>query len=256
MIGKMGKEQTEIPEWKLQIFQWYAYSVATTFGLLGIVLLFVAFYGNSSWLNQEDPLFGRTNCMLLLFFAISHVALCGWLFRTRNILTRLVVPLWVGANYFFYRLAMVWGMKIMAPFPAVRFLARRIDAPPGMLDACWKVLIGYLAIGSLALLFMKWYSSEDVAIKSWFAYCKKRHSGRFYTISCLSCGGHIKFSTQNVGCQIACPHCQKFIHLRKPGTFKMSCFFCNGHIEFSDDEVGRRTQCPHCKMDITLKAEM
>ena len=75
----------------------------------------------------------------------------------------------------------------------------------------------------------------------------------YLKMSCPTCGGHVKFSTSNLGRKIPCPHCETIIKLCRPDNLKMSCFFCAGHIEFPSHAIGEKMPCPHCKMDITLK---
>jgi DNA-directed RNA polymerase subunit RPC12/RpoP len=72
-------------------------------------------------------------------------------------------------------------------------------------------------------------------------------------MSCPACGEHVKFSSQNIGRQIPCPHCQAAITLRKPDEdLKMTCVLCGGHIEFPPHAIGSKIACPHCAKTITL----
>jgi uncharacterized paraquat-inducible protein A len=76
---------------------------------------------------------------------------------------------------------------------------------------------------------------------------------RFSKAFCPACGGHVKFPIQNLGQQIACPHCKAVMTLQSPGELmKMTCVLCGGHVEFPVHAAGQKILCPHCAKSITL----
>lgn len=90
---------------------------------------------------------------------------------------------------------------------------------------------------------------------AWLRMTKTNSSAMgFSKMSCPACGTHIKFTLQDLGRTIPCPHCQVALTLRKPEeNLKMSCYFCKEHIEFPAHAIGTKMACPHCNIDITLK---
>lgn len=74
-----------------------------------------------------------------------------------------------------------------------------------------------------------------------------------FKIFCPVCLGKIQFAVQDVGREIACPHCRAPITLQEPANLKMTCILCGGHIEFPVYGLGQKIPCPHCRATITLK---
>jgi DNA-directed RNA polymerase subunit RPC12/RpoP len=70
---------------------------------------------------------------------------------------------------------------------------------------------------------------------------------------CPSCGGKIKFASQDLGRKIPCPLCKTTLTLRAPENLKMACSFCKDHIEFPAHALGQKIPCPHCNMTVILK---
>lgn len=114
-------------------------------------------------------------------------------------------------------------------------------------------LVGMLiAFSPLYLLAGSFTASGWLWLEGRPAQARKR-AAEFLKMPCPSCGGHVKFSVQNLGRKIACPHCRKEMTLRKPEeNLKMACVLCGGHVEFPPHAVGQKILCPHYAKTITL----
>ncbi len=233
MIAKTHNSELIKSDWALRLFNGYVYSIASTFGLIGIVLLFAAFHGNDRWLQQQDALWGLVNWIVLALAGAFHLALCGFLFESRNLINQVIMPLWVGSNYFVYSFGMAWGIKMPGPLPEVQFVARQMAIAPATLDACWNLFIVYLTIGGFVLLFLKLRRSKELRNEAWFKnWLRMRelsnipkktaiqkspsNTNNYIKLSCRSCSGHIEFPIHALGQTIPCPHCAKTITLLKP----------------------------------------
>lgn len=218
------------------------WSTGLTF-VIGGVLAFNGFaemfavLGKSQLLNMPDPLLGVPFRYVSLFVAVFELlvaALC-LLTSKRTLSSGLVV--WLAVNFVVYRIGL-WSLGWHHPFSWLQGLMNSLNLSPFRADIINLTTVFMLIFGGSAIL--------------WFEY-QKIQTNQSSKMSCPSCGGHIRFATQNAEQPIPCPHCQKAITLHPPENLKMSCFFCQGHIEFPPHALGEKMPCPHCKMDITLK---
>lgn len=206
----------------------------------GAVLVFIGSVevigalGKSQVLDMPDPLFGVPFHYLMLVIGIIQLATACLLLFTNWRTAGLGLAAWIAANFLFSRV----GLWNMGWHQSSGFMADALGLSLGATDAITSLLSTFLLIGSCAALWIERRLAQAAASLK---------------ISCPSSGGHIKFSIQNLGRKIPCPHCQTAITLRKPENLKISCFFCKEHIEFPGHAIGEKLKCPHCKMDITLK---
>ena len=121
------------------------------------------------------------------------------------------------------------------PAPLLGNLMDSLNISPLAADGLVAATSVYLLIGSGATF--------------WFA----GRVAKFQRMFCPSCGGKIRFATQNLGRKIPCPLCKTTIILRAPENLKMSCSFCHDNIEFPAHAVGQKIPCPHCNMTVILK---
>jgi hypothetical protein len=114
----------------------------------------------------------------------------------------------------------------------------------GMVGVLIAFIPLYLLAGSFTASGWLWLENRT-------AQARKR-AVEFLKMPCPSCGGHIKFSIQNLGRKISCPHCRKEMALHEPKNLKMTCVLCGGHVEFPAHALGQKILCPHCAKTITL----
>jgi DNA-directed RNA polymerase subunit RPC12/RpoP len=114
----------------------------------------------------------------------------------------------------------------------------------------------YLMLGSYAAAVSFWFSADARTARLAGARqlaARRDATAGLMKMFCPACGGHVKFTAQNIGQQIPCPHCRVAIILRKPDeNLKMSCVLCGGHVEFPPHALGQTIDCPHCAKTITL----
>ena len=194
----------------------------------------LAILDKSQQLYFSEPIAGIEFRHLFIVLGIAEVLVaCLCLFTKKRNLT-LVLMAWLAANFLVYRIGL-WTMGWPHPYVFLASVMKILDTSPIIADRIISLFAVILFGGSTTLL--------------WFGNGNLRD---FIKMSCLSCGGHIKFDSQNIGQKIPCPHCETTVTLRAGENLKMSCFFCKEHIEFPPHAIGEKMPCPHCKMDITL----
>ena len=210
---------------------------AATFLAAFATVLFVSNLTGARLTQPHDPLL---IIPIDIFFwivgsvAMAFVLACTLIEQPRFLLT---IILWFVVNLIIYRLGLQW-LGIHNPRGYFDGLARAFSLSDISANILSSLLFLYLFIGSAALLLCDYLARPDkIPLKS----------------VCVHCHGHFVFSPQNLGQNIACPHCQKKMTLRKSDFLKMSCFFCHEHIEFPDHAIGEEISCPHCKMIINLQ---
>ncbi|HEY5298230.1 MAG TPA: hypothetical protein VIK59_09910 [Verrucomicrobiae bacterium] len=201
--------------------------------------VFMTNWANAGFGTAHDPIFGITirNVFWIvggIELAVALVCLFG-----RPTSLQLTLVLWLSINLVVYRLGLAGSFR-----GSIGNLSDVLGISPAMADGLLKIVVLYLLTGSFLSLLWLWMRKKFGAANG------------YLKTSCVSCGGHINFSTQNLGQKIACPHCQKETILRKPDLLKMSCFFCQEHIEFPTHALGEKIKCPHCNNDITLKEQV
>jgi len=208
----------------------------------GGVLLFLGLanvlgsYSALQALTIPDPVLNVPFRRIMLAVGMLQLAVSFILLFTNRKSPGLGLTICVSANFLVYRIAlwtMGWRYSSGFLFDPLGLSMRTTDAVMSLASA---ILLG----GSCAVFWME---------------RRTRLAIEFQKMFCPSCGGHVRFATQNLGRQINCPHCKAALTLRKAENLKMSCFFCKEHIEFPAHALGRKIQCPHCKMDITLQCQ-
>jgi DNA-directed RNA polymerase subunit RPC12/RpoP len=215
------------------------YFISSTTALLGglAAALFLCNLARAAFMEPREPLFGlRTNTVFwILGTEATALALaCVYMRQSR---LKLGLVLWFAATVVIYWLGLRWqGVDSLRGY--IAGLAHTFTIPGGLTITLLTLLFSYLLVGSVALLVWDCLAGpEELELKA----------------TCVHCGGHIAFSSDNLGQKIPCPHCSKETTLRKPSMVKTSCYFCQGHIEFPTHAIGQRIHCPHCKMGIILK---
>lgn len=217
--------------------------------LLAAVLgMFFSIEAGRGLIHPHEPLSGIN---LPVFFsivgglelAVALICLFG-----QNALLQTSLVLWLAINLGVYQ-GGLWWLGISGGFKGyLGGVSGAFGISVGIADLILKILVLYLLTGSLFSLLWSWAKKPP-------AEPQDNVDGDLKTV-CPSCGGHIRFASQNLGQKIPCPHCQKETILRKSGLLKMSCYFCKEHIEFPSHAIGHKMRCPHCKNDITLLSPM
>jgi hypothetical protein len=150
---------------------------------------------------------------------------------------------WLGTNYLVYWVGLL-AMNIHPQATCIGSFTDPLYLARGMVGFVVACIPLYLVAGSYAALIWVWVEhragrSRQLALES-------------SKISCPACGGHIAFSTRNVGQTVPCPHCRAAVVLRNPENLKMTCVLCGGHVEFPAHAIGQKIPCPHCAKTITL----
>ena len=205
--------------------------------LFGGIAKLLEVSGNAQQLEISDPIFGIYFRHLLFCIGIVElIVACLCLFTQKTVLSLWLVA-WLVANFVVYRIGL-WTMGWYHPYVWLQGLMTTLNASPFLADVISLGGAVFLLTGSFAIFWVERQTAQ---------------AAKFQKIACPSCGGRVKFSAQNIGQQIPCPHCQIVITLRKPDeNLKMSCFFCKEHIEFPIHALGQKIKCPHCQMDMIL----
>jgi DNA-directed RNA polymerase subunit RPC12/RpoP len=239
--------------------KWIKFFIAST----GIILLAAALVrlliaiGNAQVLSLPEPMLGiplRYAVLMVGTFELAVALIClfgkrvglqiGWL-------------AWLSTNFVMFWLGLLIT-HCQLQGSCLGSLTDPLRLSRGATGYLSELILLYLVVGSfgavLWILFSKDAKAAGQLATQQLALQRDTAAG-LLKMPCPACGVHIKFSIQNLGQQIPCPHCQAAITLRKPENLKMSCFFCKEHIEFPAHALGQKISCPHCNMKITLKEQ-
>ena len=187
--------------------------------------------------DVDDPIFGISLKFIVLLGAILQLAGAWLCLFTKRTAGALLFVAWLAVNFSIYRIGLLtsgWTHPVFSWF----YLADGFGFSPRTADVLVLSAAVYLFAGSLIALW---------------SLRRARIAAGFLKAFCPACGGHVKFPIQNLGRQIACPHCKTTMILSSPGeTLKMTCVLCGGHVEFPAYSAGQKIPCPHCQKTITL----
>jgi hypothetical protein len=215
----------------------YFISSAITLLAAFAAALFLCNIAHAKLVAPLDPLFALRTSTVFWILGTEAAALALACVYIRPPRLKLGLLLWFAATVVICRLGLhCQGVHSLSGY--IASLAHTFGLSNGFAIIVLNLLFSYLFMGSAVLLLWGCLARpEEVELKG----------------ACIHCGGHIAFSSGNLGQKILCPHCSKETTLHKPGMRKMSCYFCKGHIEFPTYAIGEKIHCPHCNMDITLR---
>jgi len=212
--------------------------------LLGAVVMLGT--GNLASIGSPSPMDPIFNVSLRILYWISAGIMLAMTFPLlfgQRAEWRLMLVIWLAANYWTYRAGLSWvgcenpGALLASVAHAFGLNGRTLL---GMADFAFALLL----VGGLGVLLWPGRKARMAELQ--------RLEAELVKASCPECGGHISFVGSRDGQEINCPHCDKPVILRKPGDLKMACFFCKKHIIFPSHALGTKMPCPHCAKDITL----
>jgi hypothetical protein len=242
-------------EIEMKLIRSFIYSAGAILLVAALERFLIATGNAQHVLSQPDPILGIPLRYAVLIVGILELSVAVICLFGRQVGTQIGWLVWLLANYVILWVGLIY-LHSHSQATCIGSLTDPLNLSSGATGLVMECIPIYLALGSFAALIWVWFSKEAKASRLVAAQLRADQydvaAGLSRTL-CHSCGGKIKFSAQNIGQQIPCPHCQKAITLRKPENQKMSCFFCQGHIEFPPHAIGEKMPCPHCKMDITLK---
>jgi hypothetical protein len=237
--------------------KWIKYFILSAGGILlaaALIRLLIAL-GATPILALPEPMLGIPLRYAVLIVGALELTVALFCLFGRQLGLQIGWLVWFSTNYLIFWLGLVWehGQLQGSCFGT---LTDPLRLSYGFTGYILEFIPIYLVFGSYAAGLWFWFSQEArtarlVVARQHAAKCDA--AAGLLKMLCPSCGGHIKFASQNIGQSIPCPHCRQTIALSKPDNLKMSCFFCQGHIEFPPHAIGEKMPCPHCKMDITLK---
>jgi DNA-directed RNA polymerase subunit RPC12/RpoP len=223
-----------------KVTRWFT-DLAGALLLAASTAMFISNGASAGFVQPRDPLFGIS--MPMVFWLVGAAG-CGvglvCLFGKQAWL-KLNLVLWFALNFWAYQLGLFWTAGPRGFNGYWGNLADAFGISSIAAGLILKMFFLYLLIGGFISLFLPSLGKTP------------GHADDYMKISCPSCGGHVKFAAQNIGQQIACPHCQSAVTLRKPDeNLKMTCVLCGGNIEFPAHALGQKIPCPHCAKTITL----
>lgn len=205
----------------------------TALFFVGLAEVIGAFDPSQS-LNIADPIFGISFRYLMVIVGAVQLAASFILLFTDWRMPGFGLAAWMAANFIVFRI----GLWNAGWHQAAGFMVGPLGFSPHVTDVITSLLSVFLLAG---------------AGVAWWIEHRTADAARFSKAFCPACGGHVKFPIQNLGQQIACPHCRAMMMLQSPGeTLKMTCVLCGGHVEFPSYAAGQKIPCPHCAKSITL----
>jgi DNA-directed RNA polymerase subunit RPC12/RpoP len=209
-----------------------------------VLTRFLIAAGNAQIMVLPDPILGiplRYSVLAVGAFELAVVLVClfGW-----RVGLQIGWLTWLAVNYAVFWLGLVW-QHCPPQATCIGCLADLLHLSRGLVGMLIVFSPHYLLAGSFTASGWLWLENRA-------AQARKR-AVEFLKMPCPSCDGHVKFSIQNLGRKIACPHCRKEMTLREPEeNLKMACVLCGGHVEFPAHAIGQKIPCPHCAKTITL----
>ncbi|HEX5397561.1 MAG TPA: hypothetical protein VFY06_00745 [Verrucomicrobiae bacterium] len=223
--------------------------------LMAALTRFLIATGNMQVLALPDPLLGiplRYTVLIVGAFELVVALIC--LFG-RRIGLQIGWLAWLGTNYLVVWIGLL-AMHIHPQATGIGIFTDPLRVHRGLTGYVFALIPFCLALGSYAAAVSFWFSSEGRTARLAEAHqtaTRRDAKTGLMKMFCPACGGHVKFPAQNVGQQIACPHCRAAITLRPPDeNLKMTCVLCGGHVEFPSHAIGQKIPCPHCAKMITL----
>ena len=240
-------------DWARRLQNWFAWSSAAIFALMGLLMLDAASGDKRRMrlLLSPDALFGVSNETLLTIAGIIHLALCGAVLLARDPVTRAGLTGWAGLNYVVYRVGMAW-VGVAAPFPCVQLISQKVlYAGSETLDQAWGLSTAYFLAGAATLLAAEWRRwqrrRKEAFIEHWQEVRQAPHAP-------ASPGGRASTRAQTS----PEPSGNQGSRGRSPSQgsptpdFKFSCPSCGQHIRCDAAYAGRQITCPACKKQITV----
>jgi len=114
----------------------------------------VSVFGGSEALHLPDPIIGIKFSTLMLAVGIAETVIAMVCFLSKAQTLALELVAWLATSVLIYRVGLWWiGWK--KPCTCLGNLTDALHIPPQVADNIMKAVLGYLLIGSYALLIMK-----------------------------------------------------------------------------------------------------
>jgi hypothetical protein len=137
------------------------------------IVMLLASWEDWTLLRRRDDLFGVTIRTVLVVAALLHLAACGWLFATRDLVNQAMVLLWMGVNHVVYRTALAW-LKVATPLSILRVIGMKVGIHARTLDFCWKLFMAYLVVGSVVVLIFEWRRLRRLKAEEFLMHWRER----------------------------------------------------------------------------------
>lgn len=221
---------------------------------MAALIRFLIAIGNAQVLSLADPMLGLPlRYAVLIVGGIELIVALICLFG-KQAGFKIAWLAWLAVNFLVCRVILLWE-HCQPQGTSLGSLTDPLRLSRGETGYFMEFIPFCLALGSCAACIWFWFSKESRTARLVAAQQRANEcdaSIGLLKMHCPFCGGKIKFSTQNIGLQIPCPHCREAVTLQAPGNLKMSCVLCGGHIEFPVHALGQKIPCPHCTKTITL----
>lgn len=132
----------------------YIRLAATVFAGSGLLLLFSS-SGEERLLTQREALLGLPNWTFLVLAGLTHLGISVCLFAVTDAMNRGILALWAGVCELVYRSGMAW-LGASTPLATACLVGWKIGVNPRTVDACWKLFVAYLLMGSMLHLMLTW----------------------------------------------------------------------------------------------------
>jgi hypothetical protein len=115
----------------------------------------ISSFGHGRILLQRDPVSGFLFRDLFRVVSVVEIAIalaCGFSKRMRLSASSVA---WLATSFLIYRVVLLWA-GYRRPCPCLGNLTDMLHIPPQTADTAMKVILGYLLLGSYAMLFWLW----------------------------------------------------------------------------------------------------
>ena len=120
--------------------------------------------GHSRVVLQLDPVTGLRFRDLFRVVGVVEMTIAFVCFFSKRIWLSASLMAWLATSFLSYRLGLLW-VGYHRPCPCLGNLTGMLHIPPQTADTAMKVVLGYLLLGSYAILFWLWKGDR----RSWSA---------------------------------------------------------------------------------------
>jgi len=134
--------------------KWFVLSAGSILVITGIAKVWSGL-GNSKLLAVLDPVIRIKFGLLMLGVGATETVIALVCFLSKRQTLALGLVAWISTNFVVYRLGL-WWTDWHRPCSCMGNLTDALPISPQVADSLMKVVLGYLLVGSYALLFLNW----------------------------------------------------------------------------------------------------
>ena len=149
---------------RTKLIRLFLNSAGTLVLLTAVVKLFSSF-GNARILQNPDPILSISFQKIFWIVGVIELVVACICFFGKRVGLQAGLVAWLATNFVVYRLGLLW-IGYHKPCPCLGNLTDALHLPPQTADTAMKIILGYLLLGSYAILFWLWKEKRKTHIAS------------------------------------------------------------------------------------------